>query len=31
VARVIETHRGEVKVQSKPGEGTSFTITLPVG
>jgi signal transduction histidine kinase len=31
VARVIETHRGEVKVQSKPGEGTTFTITLPVG
>ncbi len=31
VARVIETHRGEVKIQSKPGEGTTFTITLPVG
>ena len=31
VARVIETHRGEVKVKSKPGEGTTFTITLPVG
>lgn len=30
VARVIETHRGEVKVQSKPGEGTTFSITLPV-
>lgn len=30
VARVIETHRGEVKVESKPGEGTTFSITLPV-
>lgn len=30
VARVIETHRGEVKVKSKVGEGTTFTITLPV-
>lgn len=31
VARVIETHRGEVKVKSELGKGTSFTITLPVG
>ncbi len=31
VARVIETHRGEVRVESKPGKGTTFTITLPVG
>ena len=31
VARVIETHRGKVIVESKPGKGTSFTITLPVG
>lgn len=31
VARVIETHRGEVKVKSKPAKGTTFTITLPVG
>jgi signal transduction histidine kinase len=30
VARVIETHRGAVKVKSKPGEGTTFSITLPV-
>lgn len=29
VARVIETHRGEVSVKSKPGEGTTFSITLP--
>ncbi len=31
VARVIETHRGEVKVRSELGKGTAFTITLPVG
>jgi len=31
VARVIETHRGEVKVKSELGKGTAFTITLPVG
>ena len=31
VARVIETHRGEVKVKSALGKGTTFTITLPVG
>ncbi|NBV24244.1 MAG: GAF domain-containing protein [Proteobacteria bacterium] len=31
VARVIETHRGEVKVESKPGKGTTFTIRLAVG
>lgn len=31
VARVIETHRGEVKVESKPRKGTTFSIKLPVG
>ena len=31
VARVIETHRGEVKLKSKPAKGTTFTITLPMG
>jgi signal transduction histidine kinase len=31
VARVVETHRGEVQVDSKPGKGTTFTITLPAG
>lgn len=31
VARVIETHRGKIIVQSQPGKGTTFTITLPVG
>jgi len=30
VARVVETHRGEVKVDSKVGKGTTFTITLPL-
>ena len=30
VARVVETHRGAVRVDSQPGRGTTFTITLPV-
>ncbi len=29
-ARVIEAHRGEIKVESKLGHGTSITIFLPV-
>ncbi len=31
VGRVIETHRGKVRIESKPGEGTRFIITLPIG
>lgn len=31
VARVVETHRGEVRVESAAGKGTRFVITLPVG
>jgi len=31
VRRVVETHRGEVTVKSKPGRGTTMTVTLPVG
>jgi len=31
VGRVIETHRGKVRIESNPGEGTRFIITLPVG
>ncbi|HEU0010524.1 MAG TPA: GAF domain-containing protein [Verrucomicrobiae bacterium] len=30
VRRVVETHRGEVTVKSKPGRGTTMTVTLPV-
>jgi signal transduction histidine kinase len=30
VGRVIETHRGKVKIRSRPGHGTVFSITLPV-
>jgi signal transduction histidine kinase len=30
VGRVIETHRGKVRIRSLPGSGTVFSITLPV-
>ena len=30
VGRVIETHRGKVRIRSLPGHGTVFSITLPV-
>ncbi len=30
VGRVIETHRGKVKIRSRPGKGTSIVISLPV-
>ena len=28
--RIVEEHRGEIRVESNPGEGTTFYITLPV-
>jgi two-component system sensor histidine kinase HydH len=31
VHKIIESHRGEVRVQSEPGKGTTATITLPKG
>jgi signal transduction histidine kinase len=30
VARVIETHRGKIKIKSRVGEGTTVTVLLPV-
>ena len=30
VARVIETHRGEIKIKSRLGHGTTFSVSLPV-
>jgi signal transduction histidine kinase len=28
--RIVEEHRGEIRVESGPGEGTTFYITLPL-
>ena len=28
---IVERHGGDLRVDSKPGEGTTFTITLPIG
>jgi signal transduction histidine kinase len=30
VSRVVESHRGEVKVKSRPGRGTTITVQLPL-
>jgi signal transduction histidine kinase len=30
VARVVETHRGQVKIKSRPGEGTTVSVVLPL-
>jgi two-component system NtrC family sensor kinase len=30
VGRVIETHRGQIRIMSRPGRGTTMRITLPV-
>lgn len=29
--RVVEAHRGRIDVESRPGEGATFTIVVPVG
>ena len=31
VYRIVETHRGRLEVSSEVGEGTSFTLTVPMG
>ncbi len=30
-AAIVEGHRGKITVHSAPGEGTAFTVTLPMG
>jgi two-component system sensor histidine kinase FlrB len=29
VARVVEAHRGKLKIRSRPGRGTTVTVFLP--
>ena len=31
VAKIIEAHHGKIRVRSRPGNGTTFTIVLPIG
>jgi two-component system sensor histidine kinase BaeS len=31
VRELVEAHRGTVSVDSSPGHGTTFTITIPLG
>jgi len=29
--KIIEEHRGSIEIESRQGEGTTFTVTLPIG
>jgi two-component system, sporulation sensor kinase E len=29
--KIIEEHKGTIEIESREGEGTTFTITLPIG
>jgi len=31
VQSIVERHRGQIRIQSEPGQGTTFTIIFPVG
>ena len=30
VKRVVETHRGDIQIKSRPGHGTTMSVTLPL-
>ena len=30
VKQIVSLHKGDIQVESKPGEGTTFVVTLPM-